>query len=169
MFSRIKCISAALWGTEYVRRVRLCEEMSSETVTCNCQMRRVNSLCHCLQPSRLAICSLVLLILFSNSFRKVLQNSKPYFPEQHKLGILSHSKGPGAGRSSQNPIAQSSQVRRKGFPSKVPKQGSQARFSSKVPKPSSQARFPSKFPGKARKRSKEEVPRKRFPRICKGP
>ena len=91
------------------------------------------------------------------------------FPQQRKLGVFSHSKGPGAGRSSQNPDCQSFQVPRNGskkgsqarfpskvpkgfqarFPSKVPKQGSRfpkARFLSKVPKKGSQAKFPSKVP-----------------------
>ena len=66
-------------------------------------------------------------------------NFLPNFSQQHKLGVFSHSKGPGAGRSSQNPTAQGSQGLRKGFPSKVPR----SRFPSKVPR----KRFPARFPG----------------------
>jgi len=84
------------------------------------------------------------------------------------------SKGPGAGRSSQNPDCQSSQVPRKGFPSKVPKTGSQAKFPSQVPKGSQeevpkqgfQEQVPkgsqAKFPGTGSQRF-PKVPTKRFP------
>ena len=55
------------------------------------------------------------------------------------LGLFSHSKGPGAGRSSQNPTAQGSQV------------------------PSSQARFPSRVcKGSQEEVSRRKVPSKRF-------
>ena len=74
----------------------------------------------------------------------------PYIPQQRKLGVFSHSKNFGAGRSRQNPDFQ-----RNRFRSKVLKQGSKARFPSKVPKQfqsNSQASFPSKLPKQASKR-----------------
>ena len=81
----------------------------------------------------------------------------PYIPQQRKLGVFSHSKNFGAGRSRQNPDFQRNRFRSKvlkqgskaRFPSKVPKQfqsNSQASFPSKLPKQASQASFPSKVP-----------------------
>ena len=81
------------------------------------------------------------------------------FPQQRKLGVFSHSKGPvGAAKIriakvSRFPGTVPRKVPKPGsqarFPSKVPKQGSRfpkARFLSKVPKKGSQAKFPSKVP-----------------------
>jgi len=85
-----------------------------------------------------------------------------FFPQQRKLGVFSHSKGPGAGRGSQIRTAQgwepgsqegvsfSKRIPKQGFPGsqeQVPKQGSQ----EQVPRQGSQEVPPSK------------VPRKRFP------
>ena len=72
-----------------------------------------------------------------------------FFSNSVSLGVFSHSKGPGAGRSSPNPTAQGSQrfagrgsqedVSRRRFPgrgsqARFLRAGSQARFASKVPK-----------------------------------
>ena len=64
-----------------------------------------------------------------------------FFPQQRKLRVFSHSKGPGAGRSSQNPTAQGSQI---------PRRGSQARLPSRVRK------------GSQEEVSRRKVPSKRF-------
>ena len=91
----------------------------------------------------------------------------PYIPQQRKLGVFSHSKNFGAGRSRQNPDFQ-----RNRFRSKVLKQGSRARFPSNskaIPKQASQAsfqkvpknRFPSKVPTK---QVPTQGPQARFPR-----
>jgi hypothetical protein len=97
------------------------------------------------------------------------------FSQQRKLGVFSHSKGPGAGRSRSHSIgwepgsqesasfskrlpSKGSQVPRNCFPSKAPRN----RFPSKVsrqgfPARDSQARAPSK------QGSQEEVPKQGFP------
>ena len=83
-------------------------------------------------------------------------SSRKIIPQQRKLGVFSHSKGPGPGRSSQirtahawkgSPFPRESQARVPRFPGT----GSQARF----PGTGSQARFPGT--------GSQEVPRKRFP------
>ena len=112
-------------------------------------------------------------------FITILSNSIQYYPRSftiiyyypvsstgwltvfsQQLGVFSHSKGLGAGRSSQNPDCQSSQVPRKRFPKipkgsqeQVPKQGYQARrfprkgFQARVPRTGCQARvFQAMFP-----------------------
>ena len=106
-----------------------------------------------------------------------------FFPQQRKLGVFSHSRGSGAGRSSQIRTAQGwepgfgegspflreslgaaksarhkigNRVPRKRFPSKVPRSMFPSKVSKRFPGTGSQARVPSKrFPSK--------VPRKRFP------
>ena len=93
------------------------------------------------------------------------------FPQQRKLGVFSHSKGPGAAKI---PLRQSP-----GSQEQVPKQGSRgSRFlgrgsQARFPGRGSQARFPgrgsqARFPSQVRKGSQEEeevakVPRNRFP------
>ena len=114
-----------------------------------------------------------------------------FFPQQRKLGVFSHSKGSGAGRSSQirwEPGSQEgsqeefpftsgslgaaksvwrkvgNRVPRKRFPSKVSQQGSQ----QEVPKQSSQEQVPkqgsqARFPSKVpNNRFPSKVPRKRL-------
>ena len=92
------------------------------------------------------------------------------FPQQHKLGVFSHSKGSGAGRSSQIRLAQgwepgsgegSPFPRQSLGAAKSPRQrlgrGSQARF----PGRGSQARFP--------RGSQEQVPKQGFPQEVPNP
>ena len=66
------------------------------------------------------------------------------FPQQRKLEVLSHSKGLGAGRSSQIRTAQGSQAR---FPGRGPQ--AQAGIQEEVPKQSFQAEVPTqRFPAR---------------------
>ena len=96
-------------------------------------------------------------LFFPNSVN-LGSSAKVKIPEQvgaAKIPLRKVLRFPGRGSQARFPS-----IPRKRFPSKVPKQGSQARFQSKVPKQGSQARFPSKVP---RKRFPSKVPRKRFP------
>ena len=94
------------------------------------------------------------------------------FSQQRKLGVFSHSKGPGAGRSSEIRTAQGWEPGSQegaSFSKRLPSKGSQV-SGNRFPGTGSQARFPrgsfpqARFPGRgSQARFPSKVPRNRFP------
>ena len=86
-----------------------------------------------------------------------------FFPQQRKLGVFSHSKGPRAGRSRQIRTAQGwepGSQERVSFSKRIPGKGSQVprnRFPSKVPRNRLPSKVRKRFPRGSKQGSQEQV------------